>query len=59
MAGHEGARCNLGTIAAGNMEQGLKHFRIAVSTGEYIAMFSLQLSYSKEVMLGEISLIHL
>ena len=29
----------------GNMERGLKHFGIAASTGEYIAIFSLQLPF--------------
>ena len=43
----QGARCNVGTMEAQyrNMERGFKHFGIAASTGEYIAMFSLQLPF--------------
>jgi TPR repeat protein len=40
MAGHEAARCNLGTMEAqsGNMERAVKHFKIAASAGDYNAM---------------------
>jgi TPR repeat protein len=40
MAGHEGARCNLGYMEykLGNMEQAVKHYIIAASAGDFLAM---------------------
>jgi TPR repeat protein len=43
MAGHEGARSNLGVMEAqsGNMERAVKHWIIAASSGAYDAMKNL------------------
>ena len=43
MAGHEAARCTLGTIElnSGNVVQAVKHWMIAASAGEYRAMHFL------------------
>ena len=43
MAGHEGARCNLGCMEAqsGNMERAVKHWTIAASAGSYHSMKKL------------------
>ena len=43
MAGHEGARCNIGAIEAesGKRERAVKHWIIAASAGEYNAMHNL------------------
>jgi TPR repeat protein len=43
MAGHEAARCNLGSIEgnSGNIERAIKHCTIAASAGHYIAMQNL------------------
>jgi TPR repeat protein len=47
MAGHETARCNLGTTEAksGNMVQAVKHWIIAASAGCYIAMYNLKQAF--------------
>jgi TPR repeat protein len=44
MAGHELARCNIGSLEfiAGNKERALKHWTIAASTGNDSAMQNLQ-----------------
>jgi hypothetical protein len=49
MAGHEVARCNLGTIEAqsGNMGQAVKHWMIAASAGEYCAMKNLLIAFNE------------
>jgi hypothetical protein len=43
MAGHEGARHNLGCMEfeSENKEQAIKHWTIAVSAGEYMSMQNL------------------
>jgi TPR repeat protein len=43
MAGHEGARCNLGYTEAqsGNMGRAVKHWMIVASSGNYQAMYNL------------------
>ena len=43
MAGHEVARCNIGTMEnnSGNMGQAVKHWTIAASAGYYTAMHYL------------------
>ena len=43
MAGHEGARHNLGCMEfeSGNKEQSIKHWTIAASAGEYMSMQNL------------------
>jgi TPR repeat protein len=48
MTGHEGARCNLGTMEArsGNMERAVKHWMIAASAGEYIAMRNMLVAFN-------------
>jgi TPR repeat protein len=49
MAGHEAARCNLGTSEAqsGNMERALKHMTIAASAGHYDAMDNLLIAFKQ------------
>ena len=49
MAGHEAARCNLGTMEAqsGNMGQAVKHWMIAASVGEYCAMQCLIIAFNQ------------
>ena len=44
MAGHEVARCNLGTTDynSGNMERAIKHWTIAASAGHYEAMHEMR-----------------
>ncbi len=44
MAGHEVARFNVGSLEAlsNNMEQAIKHWRIAASAGSYNAMHTLR-----------------
>ena len=44
IAGHEGARSNLGSIEcnSGNMNRAVKHWIIAASAGHHIAMHILQ-----------------
>ena len=42
MAGHEGARCNLGC-----MEQAVKHWTIAASAGDYNAMRDLLIAFNQ------------
>jgi TPR repeat protein len=48
MAGDEGARCNLGTTEAQsrNMEQAVKHWMIAASAGDYIAMRNMLVAFN-------------
>ena len=43
MAGHDDARCNLGSMEAqsGNVERAVKHWMIAASAGHYAAMQNL------------------
>jgi len=45
MAGHEGARCNLGTMEAQsrNMDRAIKHWIIAASAGSYLAVHALKM----------------
>ena len=47
MAGHEIARSKLGFIEAddGNTERAIKHWTIAASAGEYIAMHHLRTAF--------------
>ena len=47
MAGHDGARYNLGMDEAesGNMERAVKHWTIAASAGHYKAMFQLKIGF--------------
>jgi hypothetical protein len=47
MAGHEIARCNLGTTEAqsGNMERAVKHWIIAASAGCYNAMNNMLVAF--------------
>jgi hypothetical protein len=49
MAGHEIARSKLGFIEAeyGNTERAIKHWSIAASAGEYIAMHHLRNVFEK------------
>ena len=49
MLGHENSRCNLGNIEAqsGNMERAVKHWTIAASAGDYIAMHHLRICFEK------------
>ena len=49
MAGHEAARCNLGSIEgnSGNIEQAIRHFMIAASAGHYIAMNNLIIAFKQ------------
>ena len=49
MAGHEVARCNLGSIEgnSGKMERAVKHWTIAASAGHYKAMNSLQIEFKR------------
>ena len=45
MAGHEGARYNLGTMEeaqSGNMGRAVKHWIIAASAGSYLAMNAMR-----------------
>jgi TPR repeat protein len=52
IAGHEGARCNLGTTEAqsGNMERAMKHWMIAASAGNYKAMYGIQYYFVQGVV---------
>ena len=47
MAGHDDARCNLGTMEAqsGNAERAVKHWTIAASAGNYSAMHNLRMMF--------------
>ena len=47
MAGHEGARFNIGTMEfeSGKQERAVKHWIIAASAGDYGAMYNLQKSF--------------
>jgi TPR repeat protein len=49
MAGHEMARNNLGVIEynSGNVERAVKHWTIAASAGEYLAMHHLKLCFER------------
>ena len=49
MAGHEGARFNLGMMEynSGNMERAVKHWGIAASAGCYDAMHELRTCFEK------------
>jgi TPR repeat protein len=49
MAGHDRARNNLGHMESqsGNMEQAVKHWKIAASAGHYTAMHQLTVFYEK------------
>ena len=49
MAGHEGARCNLGTMEAqsGNIGPAVKHWMIAASCGNYKAMQNLLIAFNQ------------
>ena len=50
MAGHEGARYNLGCMeyhSGGNVERAVKHWMIAASGGHYCAINSLQIEFEK------------
>jgi TPR repeat protein len=49
MAGHEEARSNLGSMEAhsGNMEQAVKHWAIAASAGDYLAMDNLLIVFKQ------------
>jgi TPR repeat protein len=55
MAGHEIARSKLGFMEAEsrNMEQAIKHWSIAASAGEYIAMHQLRLYFEKDYVSRE------
>jgi hypothetical protein len=48
MAGHEAARCNLGTMEAqsGNVERAVKHWMIAASGGHCDAMKNLLIAFN-------------
>ena len=49
IAGNELARMNLGVSEynAGNIERAVKHYTIAASAGDYIAMHQLRTSFEK------------
>jgi TPR repeat protein len=49
MAGHEGARYNLGSLEtnSGNLERAVKHWIIAASAGEYDAMYHLRICFER------------
>ena len=49
MAGHEGARYNLGLIElkSGNTEGAVKHFIIAATAGNYDAMYNILVAFNK------------
>jgi TPR repeat protein len=49
MAGHEGARCNLGYMEynLGNMEQAVKHWIMSASAGDFLAMNDLLVLHKK------------
>ena len=49
MAGHEGARNNLGSIEGkcGNIELDIKHFKIAASAGSVYAMHNLRVFFEQ------------
>ena len=49
MAGHEVARCNLGTIEvqSGNMGRAVKHWTIAASTGNHAAMKNILINFKQ------------
>jgi TPR repeat protein len=53
MAGHEGARCNIGMAEAksGSMERAVRHWTIAASGGEFYAMHNLLVALEN----GEVS----
>ena len=55
VAGHEVARCNLGSIErkSGNMELVLKHLRIAASAGDYAAMNFIRKFFERGVVSRE------
>jgi TPR repeat protein len=55
MAGHEVARYNLGIIEYeyGNMEQALKHLKIAASAGNYLVMNNLLDAFQKGLVSRE------
>jgi hypothetical protein len=48
MAGHEGARNNLGSMEAqsGNTGRAVKHLKIAASAGDYYAMHNLLVAFN-------------
>ena len=49
MAGHEGARYNLGFLEAksGNINRAVKHWTIGASAGGYIAMHHLRICFER------------
>jgi hypothetical protein len=49
MAGHERARCTIGTSEAesGNMERAVKHWAIAASAGCYVSMKNFMTCFEK------------
>ena len=49
MAGQEVARYNLGMmeVQSGNIERALKHWKLAASSGHYIAMYQLKTGFEK------------
>jgi TPR repeat protein len=58
MAGHEGARCNLGTMEAqsGNMGRAVKHWNIAASAGSYLAMHHFRTFFENGIVIERESL---
>ena len=49
MAGHEEARCIIGIFEynSGNVERAVKHWTIAASSGDYVAMHELRVGFEK------------
>jgi hypothetical protein len=49
MAGHDGARCNLGSLEynSGKMERAIKHWTIAASAGSYFALRELIICFQE------------
>ena len=55
MAGHDGARNNIGLIEdnSGNIERAVKHWIIAASAGNYTSMHNLLVSFNEGAASGE------